>query len=116
MRNFTIALVCAGVLAIGLLGARLVWLGRAAGFGAARAEATSNAQQPMRPAVRQPVTDLVVNSADGLTAGWLDFGYSRHTMRKGSVVEVDFAGYGGLILSHPGSLGPFGGLAFRYRA
>jgi hypothetical protein len=138
MRRITIALVCAGVLAIGILfaslmhamsvserdvaraarrlEARFASLARTSSFSAARAEAAPDLQPAAARPVRQPVTDPVVNSANGLAAGWLDFGYSRHTMRKGSVVEVDFAGYGGLILSHPGSMGPFGGLSFKYRA
>jgi hypothetical protein len=65
---------------------------------------------------RLPVVEPVVGSAAGLAPGWLDFGYSPHTIRKGSPVEVDLGNYGGLILAHPGPLRPFGGLSFRYRA
>jgi hypothetical protein len=63
-----------------------------------------------------PVVEPVVDSATGLAPGWLDFGYSPHTIQKGRAVEVDLGNYGGLILAHPDPLKPFGGLSFRYRA
>ena len=58
---------------------------------------------------RVPVVERVVDSAAGLAGGWMDFGYSPHTIRTGSLVEVDFANYGGLILTHAGPLEPAGG-------
>jgi hypothetical protein len=72
-----------------------------------------------RPAVADgPRMPVVLKVLDGsqLGEGWLDWGYSRHTLRPGSAAEVDFSGYGGLILAHPGLRGEFGGLSFRYRA
>jgi hypothetical protein len=104
MTRNTIALVAAGVLVTEV------------GF----AIATQRSSEPARAQAafdqRLTVVERVVDSVAGLAPGWMDFGYSPHTIRKGSLVEIDLANYGGLILAHPGPLGSFGGLSFRYRA
>jgi hypothetical protein len=84
--------------------------------------AQQNNAQPPAPATgaspdpRPPVVERVVDSDAGLRPGWMDFGYSPHTIKPGGPVEIDFANYGGFILAKQGPLGPFGGLSFRYRA
>jgi hypothetical protein len=100
----TIAIAAAGLLATA------VAVGMAAQRPSEEASPLSNSDG------RLPVVEPVVGSATGLAPGWLYFGYSPHTIKKGSVVEVDLGNYGGLILAHPEALRTFGGLAFKYRA
>jgi len=68
------------------------------------------------PPSAQTVAEPVADAERGLAPGWMYFGYSPYRIEKGSPPEVDLGDYGGLILARLGLSGPFGGLAFRYRA
>lgn len=97
------------------IGTRLVALAIVLSCKASASDAPSSAAAPA-PALDRTVVELIFDADHGLADGWMDFGYSPHKLAKGAPASLDLAGYGGLILAHPGLSGPFGGLAFRYRA
>jgi Glycoside hydrolase family 44 len=107
------------VVVAGLYTARQLRRGRWRWAPSARAAEQAPGERPAAgrpPSEQLPIVEPVLDAVGGLGQGWMDFGYSKHQLRKGGPSELDLADYGGLILARQAPSGPVGGLTFKIRA
>lgn len=70
------------------------------------------------PPKRQPnafeVADVIYEGK--LSPGWDDWGWGTHDLKPGQPANINFSGYGGIILHHEVLPSKYGGFSFRYKA
>ena len=71
--------------------------------------------QPAGPRARQPLEagELLYDGALG--RGWDDWGWGSHQL-GGGPAQLKLSSFGGILFHHADLRGPYGGLAFRYKA
>jgi hypothetical protein len=115
-----VALGAAAVLLLGGAAARKV-VRKLARYPAVQA-AVQPAPAPDAPPQAGPpleapaITELLFDSATGLSPGWMDYGWSTRTIAKGAPARVEMGRNGGWIIAAVDLKGSYGGLAFDYLA
>ncbi len=108
-RKAWLALALAGSLVFGAVAARRV-LKRKGHLGLT--SPSSVVARAQRPATLETAELLYEGK---LAPGWEDWGWGPHELGKGPA-RVVFENFGGIVLRHAELSGPYGGVAFRYKA